>query len=129
METIATRLAAVQERIAAAARRAGRPATEITLVGVTKTQPPDVVATGLAAGLAHLGENRVQEAEEKIAALAAERSGITWHLIGHLQRNKAKKAAALFDIVHSVDSVRLAAALDRYVIEQGDMATWRHGNM
>ncbi len=113
MESIATRLAAVQERIAAAARRAGRPAAEITLVGVTKTQPPDIVAAALAAGLQHFGENRVQEAEEKIVGLAAERSHITWHLIGHLQRNKVKKAAGLFDIVHSVDSLRLAEALDK----------------
>jgi uncharacterized pyridoxal phosphate-containing UPF0001 family protein len=113
MESIATRLAAIQERIAAAARRAGRPAEEITLVGVTKTQPADAVAEALAAGLAHFGENRVQEGEDKIAALAAERPRVTWHLIGHLQRNKAKKAAGLFDLIHSVDSLRLAEALDR----------------
>src|SRR5262245_42818702 len=113
MESIATRLAVIQERIAAAARRAGRPSAEITLVGVTKTQPVDAVAEALAAGLTHFGENRVQEGEEKIAALAAERSQITWHLIGHLQRNKAKKAAALFDMIHSVDSLRLAEALAR----------------
>jgi uncharacterized pyridoxal phosphate-containing UPF0001 family protein len=117
MTSIAARLAAVQERIAAAAGRAGRPAAEITLVGVTKTQPPDAVAAALAAGLAHFGENRVQEAEEKIAALAAERARITWHLIGHLQRNKARKAAALFDVVHSIDSLRLAEALDRVLEE------------
>ncbi|HET9223693.1 MAG TPA: YggS family pyridoxal phosphate-dependent enzyme [Roseiflexaceae bacterium] len=113
MESIATRLAVVQERIAAAARRAGRSATEITLVGVTKTQPFAVAAEALAAGLTHFGENRVQEAEEKIAALDRERPQITWHLIGHLQRNKAKKAAALFDMIHSVDSLRLAEALAR----------------
>jgi pyridoxal phosphate enzyme (YggS family) len=113
METIATRLAAIQERIVAAARRAGRSAAEITLVGVTKTQPSALVAEALAAGLTQFGENRVQEGEEKIAALAAERAQITWHLIGHLQRNKAKKAAALFDIVHSVDSLHLAETLAR----------------
>jgi PLP dependent protein len=113
METIATRLAAIRDRIVAAARRAGRPAAEVTLVGVTKTQPTTLVAEALAAGLTQFGENRVQEGEEKIAALAAERAQITWHLIGHLQRNKAKKAAALFDIVHSVDSLRLAEALAR----------------
>jgi uncharacterized pyridoxal phosphate-containing UPF0001 family protein len=113
METIATRLAAIQERIVAAARRVGRSAAEITLVGVTKTQPSALVAEALAAGLTQFGENRVQEGEEKIAALAAERAQITWHLIGHLQRNKAKKAAALFDIVHSVDSLHLAETLAR----------------
>jgi PLP dependent protein len=113
MESIAARLAAVQERVVAAARRAGRPAEEITLVGVTKTHPPAAIASALAAGLVDFGENRVQEAEEKIAALAAERARISWHLIGHLQRNKARKAAALFDVVHSVDSLRLAETLSR----------------
>jgi pyridoxal phosphate enzyme (YggS family) len=127
METIAARLAAVQERIAAAARRAGRPAAEITLVGVTKTQPSDIVAEAVAAGLTHVGENRVQEAEEKIAALAAVRAQTTWHLIGHLQRNKARKAAALFDVVHSIDSLRLAEVLDRYVAEARGSRIEGHG--
>jgi PLP dependent protein len=122
MDSIAERIAAVQERIAAAAGRAARPSAEIALVGVTKTHPPEVIAEALAAGLTDLGENRVQEAEAKIAALAAERGRITWHLIGHLQRNKAGKAAALFDIVHSLDSLRLAEALDRYVAGDGG---WR----
>jgi pyridoxal phosphate enzyme (YggS family) len=116
METIAMRLAAVQARIANAAHRAGRRPEEITLVGVSKTHPPESIAEALAAGLAHFGENRVQEAEGKIAMLADVRARSTWHLIGHLQRNKARKAATLFDIIHSVDSLRLAAALDR---EQG----------
>ena len=119
METIAARLAAVREHLAAAARRAGRQPEEVRLVGVTKTQPPESVREALAAGLRDFGENRVQEAEEKIAALAAERAAITWHLIGHLQRNKAKKAAALFDAVHSLDSLRLAESLDRALEEQG----------
>lgn len=117
MESIATRIAAVRERIAAAARRAGRSPDEITLVGVTKTHPPDVIAAAVAAGLRDLGENRVQEAERKIPALAP-RSAITWHLIGHLQTNKARRAATLFDMVHSVDSTRLAVALDRHVAER-----------
>jgi PLP dependent protein len=117
METLTTRLTAVEERIAAAARRAGRPAAEITLVGVSKTHPPDAVRSALAAGLTHFGENRVQEAEEKIAALADERARVRWHLIGHLQRNKARKAAALFDVVQSVDSLRLAEVLDRAAAE------------
>ncbi|MEN9938379.1 MAG: hypothetical protein RLZZ387_4958 [Chloroflexota bacterium] len=114
MDTIAEHIDAIRGRIAAAARRSGRPAEEITLVGVTKTHPPEAVAAALAAGLAHFGENRVQEADAKVAALAAERGRITWHLIGHLQTNKAKRAAALFDLVHSVDSLRLAEALDRH---------------
>jgi PLP dependent protein len=118
METIATNLAAVRERLATAARSAGRQPEEITLVGVTKTQPPEAVREALAAGLRDFGENRVQEAEDKIAALAAERAGMAWHLIGHLQRNKARKAAALFDVVHSLDSLRLAEILDHAVADR-----------
>jgi len=117
MESITTRIAAVRERIAAAAKRAGRSPEEIRLVGVSKTHPPELVAQALAAGLRDFGENRVQEAEPKIAALAAERSAITWHLIGHLQSNKARRAAMLFDLVHSVDSLHLAEALARHVSE------------
>jgi pyridoxal phosphate enzyme (YggS family) len=113
MDTIAMRIEAVRERIAAAARRAGRSPDQIRLVGVSKTHPPELVAQALGAGLCDFGENRVQEAEPKIAALAADRNAITWHLIGHLQSNKAKRAVALFDVVHSVDSLSLAQALAR----------------
>jgi pyridoxal phosphate enzyme (YggS family) len=118
MESIATRIEAVRERIAAAARRAGRSPEEIRLVGVSKTHPPELVAQALAAGLRDFGENRVQEAEPKIAALAAERGAITWHLIGHLQSNKARRAAALFDLVHSVDSVSLGEILNRQMADE-----------
>src|SRR5215207_4061804 len=118
MDTIAMRIDSVRERIAAAAKRAGRSPDDIRLIGVSKTHPPELVAQALEAGLRDFGENRVQEAEPKIAALAADRNAITWHLIGHLQSNKAKRAAALFDVVHSVDSVALAEALDRYTREQ-----------
>ncbi len=114
MDSIALRIDHVRERIEAAARRAGRSPEEIRLVGVSKTHPPELVAQAFAAGLRDFGENRVLEAEPKIAALAADRNAITWHLIGHLQSNKAKRAAALFDLVHSVDSLRLAEALDRH---------------
>jgi pyridoxal phosphate enzyme (YggS family) len=117
MDTLALRLAAVRERIAAAARASGRAPEEIRLVGVTKTHPAEVVAQALAAGLSDFGENRVQEAEPKIVALAADRAGISWHLIGHLQRNKAKRAAGLFDMIHSVDSLRLAETLNRHATE------------
>jgi PLP dependent protein len=115
MDTIAVRIDSVRERIAAAARRAGRSPDQIQLVGVSKTHPPELVAQALAAGLRDFGENRVQEAEPKIAALAADRAVITWHLIGHLQSNKAKRAAGLFDLVHSVDSVALGEAIARGV--------------
>jgi pyridoxal phosphate enzyme (YggS family) len=115
MESIATRIDVVRERISAAAKRAGRSPEEIRLVAVSKTHPPELVAQACAAGLRDFGENRVQEAEPKIAALEVDRAAITWHLIGHLQSNKAKRAAALFDIVHSVDSLSLAEALARGV--------------
>jgi pyridoxal phosphate enzyme (YggS family) len=110
---IAHNIAAVQERIAAAARRSGRSADEVELIAVTKTHSPRVVAMALRAGLTNCGENRVQEAEQKIEALAGEQ--VRWHLIGHLQTNKAKQAVALFDLIHSLDSVRLAEALSRHV--------------
>jgi pyridoxal phosphate enzyme (YggS family) len=128
MDTLTARIAAVRERIAAAARRSGRAADAIRLVGVSKTHPPDLVAQALAAGLIDFGENRVQEAEPKIAALAAERARITWHLIGHLQTNKARSAAGLFDMVHSLDSLRLAVALDRHVADQSSEQTRRQGD-
>ncbi|NTU83680.1 MAG: YggS family pyridoxal phosphate-dependent enzyme [Chloroflexales bacterium] len=115
MSTIAGRIEAVRERIARATTRAGRDPAEVTLVAVTKTHPLALVAEAVAAGAADLGENRVQEAQGKIEALAGLRPRVRWHLIGHLQRNKARPAAALFDLVHSVDSLRLAEALARQV--------------
>lgn len=118
MNQIARQIAAVRARIAAAADRAGRDPAAVRLVGVTKTHPPELVREALAAGLADVGENRVQEAEAKIAALAPERSRLIWHLIGHLQSNKARRATQLFDYVHSVDSLRLAQALSRHAVAE-----------
>jgi PLP dependent protein len=114
---IATNIAALQARIAAAAHGAGRHAADVTLVAVSKTQPAEAVLAALAAGLADMGENRVQEAAGKIAALHHERSQLRWHLIGHLQRNKARQAVQLFDMVHSLDSLRLAETLSRQALE------------
>lgn len=109
-EGIRDRLLRVQERIRAAAMRAGRDASSVTLVAVSKTMPVEAIRGALAAGVTILGENRVQEARDKIAAL----SGLaTWHLVGHLQTNKAKTAVQLFEMIHSLDSLRLAEALDR----------------
>lgn len=119
MERIGERITAVREQIAAAAQRAGRRADEITLIAVSKTHPAEAVAAALAAGVTHFGENRVQEADAKIAALSNVRSQITWHLIGHLQRNKAKVAAQHFDVIHSLDSLRLAETLDRQAAASG----------
>jgi pyridoxal phosphate enzyme (YggS family) len=114
MQSLPERIADIQNQIAAAAKRAGRSPAAIQLIGVSKTHPPEMISAALAAGLRHFGENRVQEAENKITALNEQRSAITWHLIGHLQTNKASRAAALFDMIHSVDSLRLANALNRH---------------
>jgi len=111
---IAENLARVRQRIEAACRRAGRAPAEGTLVGITKGFPPEAVAEAVAAGLEDAGENRVQEAAAKIGALAGRGIRPRWHLVGHLQTNKAKTALDLFAIIHSVDSLRLAEALDRH---------------
>jgi pyridoxal phosphate enzyme (YggS family) len=111
---IADRVAAVRERIARAASRARRRPDEVTLVAVSKTHPPDAVREAFAAGVRHFGENKVQEAEAKVADLAALRAqGLLWHLVGHLQSNKARAAAALFDRVDSIDDARTAARLEK----------------
>ena len=110
-DTLRQRLDEVRGRIRAAAARSGRSAEAVTLVGVTKTVGVEVVRAAVAEGLADLGENRVQEAQAKIQAVGRDRA--RWHLIGHLQRNKAGRAVQLFDRVHSVDSAALAEALSR----------------
>jgi pyridoxal phosphate enzyme (YggS family) len=111
---IADRVAAVRERIARAAERASRRPGEVTLVAVSKTHPEEAVRAAFAAGVRDFGENRVQEAEPKVAATAdLVASGLRWHLVGHLQSNKARKAAALFGVVQSVDSLDLAERLAR----------------
>lgn len=107
--SIADNIAQVRERIAAAARRAGRSAAEIELMAVSKTVEPQRVAEAHAAGLRLFGENRVQEFADKRQAVRL--PGTRWHLIGHLQTNKAGKAAELFDAIESVDSARLAEKL------------------
>ncbi len=109
------RIISVYTRIATAARRAGRDSADITLVAVSKTHSVETIASAIAAGLGHFGENRVQEAQSKISTLADDRPRLTWHLIGHLQRNKAKVAISLFDMVHSLDSLRLAETLNRHL--------------
>ncbi len=103
-------LAAVRARIAAAAARAGRSAAEVTIVAVTKGHPLERAREAVAAGLLDLGENRVQEALAKREAWPE--GPARWHLIGHLQRNKAKLAAGRFVLIHSLDSVRLSDALE-----------------
>jgi len=119
---IADRVAAVRERIARAAARAGRRPDDVTLVAVTKTFPANVVRAGFDAGLRDFGENKVQEAEGKVAALAGlKEAGARFHLVGHLQDNKARKAASLFDCIHSIDGADRARRLARFAGEGGRM--------
>jgi hypothetical protein len=108
--SIASNLAEIRERIAQSAARVGRAAEEVTLVAVSKTFPPEAIRAAYELGLRHFGENRVQEWELKCAAVAD--LDATWHLIGHLQSNKARRAANLFGRVDSVDSIALAQKLD-----------------
>ncbi len=108
--TLENNLQRVQQRIAAAARRCGRDPADITLVAVTKTVPAPLVQAVLERGVAHIGENRVQEAREKLPRL---QGSFTAHLIGHLQRNKVKYAVRIFDMIQSVDSLPLAEEINR----------------
>ena len=110
-EAIAANLATVHDRIAAAARAAGRPADAVTLVAVSKTHPVDSVRAALAAGQRVFGENRVREALAKFPALRRDYPDLVLHLIGPLQTNKVKDAAALFDVLQTLDRTRLADAL------------------
>jgi hypothetical protein len=116
VQELRSRVDEVRERIEAARARAGR-GDAVTLVAVTKTHPADVVRMAIEAGVADVGENRVQEMDEKVAEIG--RAAVRWHLIGHLQRNKAAPAAALADLVHSLDSVRLAEALSAEAVKAG----------
>lgn len=114
-------LAAIQQRIAAACKRAGRDFAEVTLVAVSKTFPVTDVEEAIAAGLRVFGENRIQEAAEKIPALQplTGKHNVQWHLIGHLQSNKARRAVELFDAVQTVDSLKLAQRLNDLAGELG----------
>ena len=110
MGSIADNLKQIQERMAAAAARSGRSVNEIQLVAVTKTVSVDRIKEAIAAGVKHLGENRVQEAREKIPQINAP---VHWHMIGHLQRNKVKYAVELFEMIQSVDNLQLAKEIDK----------------
>ena len=117
---IRARAASVLGRIEQAARRAGRDPAEVQLVAVSKTHTAALVReAAVAAGLSDFGENRVQEAEGKIEELKPEALGLRWHLIGHLQPNKARKAARLFDLIHTVDNAALLEKLERICVEDG----------
>ncbi|MDX1579670.1 MAG: YggS family pyridoxal phosphate-dependent enzyme [Gemmatimonadota bacterium] len=107
-------LPAVRDRIGAALERAGRGGEAVRIVAVTKGHPPGAAEAAIRAGLTTLGENRVGELAEKVAAVG--RDGVEWHMIGHLQRNKARDAVTLFDRIHSLDSLRLARKLSKEAV-------------
>ena len=110
MTDIRANLNRVRERVAKAAERAGRRASDVLLIGVSKTVEVARIRQAIDAGVVALGENRVQEAKEKVAVLGRP---VPWHLIGHLQTNKVRDALALFDLIHSIDRLELARECDR----------------
>lgn len=114
---LVSNLATVRQRIENAAARTGRSADEIKLVAVSKTHPAETLRDAIAAGATVFGENKIQEAESKIAEVG--RNAAEWHLVGHLQSNKARKAVQLFDAIQSVDSLELTRRLERICIEEG----------
>lgn len=118
---IAANLSRVRERIARAAQRAGRDPATVTLVGVSKTFAAEAVIAAARAGLADAGENRVQEGVQKRAQVEAAGVRLRWHLIGRLQTNKVKSALAGFDILHGVDSLRLAETVNRHAVQPVDV--------
>ena len=119
-QTIGERVVAVRETIAAACQRAGRTPDAVTLVAVSKTQPPARVLEAAAAGVQHFGENRVEEALAKIVEVnPGLAEPLTWHMVGHVQSRKARYVAHDFALLHSLDSVRLAGRLSRALVEAG----------
>jgi len=109
--SVAQNISLIRERIAVACRRAGRQPDEVTLVAVTKTVLAPMIREALAAGITTIGENRVQEASGKFAEID---EAAAWHLVGHLQTNKVKKALSIFSVIQSVDSSRLAEEIQRH---------------
>lgn len=117
LRDIRENLDVIRQLIEQSALRAGRDPSEIKLVAVSKTHPAPVLLEAIEAGITVFGENKVQEAEPKIAEIG--RDAAEWHLIGHLQSNKARRAVQLFDVIQSVDSLELAQRLERICIEEG----------
>src|SRR6266850_7797625 len=118
--SIADNLLRVRGRIAAAARRANRDPGSIVLVGVGKTVDAERIMEAVHAGLHDLGENRVQEARDKAPRLPG---SVRWHLVGHLQANKANHAARLFEVIHSIDSIEILSRLDQAAEREGRRMT------
>ena len=116
-ETLSERLANVRKRIETAARKSNRSPEDVTLVAISKTHSTEMIRAALDLGITDFGENRVQEADGKIIELG--RKTARWHLVGHLQANKAHRAVSLFDVIHSLDSEGLARRLDRLCVSEG----------
>lgn len=117
LQSIGERFENVRRRIEEAAQRSSRAATEVKLIAISKTHLVPLLRSALEAGITDLGENRIQEAETKIADIGRDRA--RWHLVGHLQTNKARRAVELFHVIHSVDSVSLTQRLERICVELG----------
>ena len=115
-ESLGERFANIKARINRALQRSHRSEDELTLIAISKTHPADAIQDLIRLGATDIGENRVQEAETKI--LQVGRSSAHWHLVGHLQANKARRAVKLFDVIHSLDSLELARRLDRLCVEE-----------
>ncbi len=116
MHDLTMALDAVRQRVAAACVRASRPLEDVTLIAVSKTHGPEAVRAVAASGQRDFAENRVQEAASKIPESPAD---LRWHLIGHLQKNKVRRALPLFELVHGIDTVEIAEAVDRIAAEEG----------
>ncbi len=120
LDTIRTQighnLEVVQARVSEASGRSGRPSSDVLVVAVSKTWPAEIVQCAVDSGACRLGENRVQEAQAKVSAISGSPS---WHLVGHLQRNKARIAVDLFDVIQSVDSLRLAKEIGKHASNAG----------
>jgi PLP dependent protein len=118
MNDIELNIRIIKDKIASAALNCGRSAEEITLLAISKTFPKESIDRAISSGLLKFGESRIQEAEDKI--LQFDKSlNLEWHLVGHLQSNKARQAVELFDLIHSVDSTRIAAKLNQASMEVG----------
>ena len=116
-DQLGARLARIRAQIDAAALKCGRSPQDVTLIAISKTHPASLVREAIELGATDIGENRVQEAEQKINEVG--RYAARWHLVGHLQANKARRAVQLFDVIHSLDSLELARRLDRMCGEEG----------
>jgi len=121
METIKNNLEKINEKIKKAALRANRNPEDIKLVAVTKTATIEQIKEAISVGVKIIGENKVQEAKEKYQVLSADIADTEWHLVGHLQTNKVKYAIEIFDLIHSVDSIKLADKIDKRSLQFGMM--------